>query len=63
MQALGNIISMSEGLAESLRILNLAVFQICKIGYFSMIEGCGTGFTAGYTVLSLEKMVSDVFEP
>ena len=53
---------MSEGLEESLRILNLAVFQICKIGYFSMIEGCGTNFTAGYTVFRLEKMVSDVLE-
>ena len=54
-QALGNIISMSEGLAESLRILNLAVFQICKIGYFSMILGSCTDFTAVYTVLKLEK--------
>ena len=53
---------MSEGLAESWRMLNLAVFQISKIGYFSMIEGCGTDFTAGYTVLRLEKMVSDVLE-
>ena len=53
---------MSEGLAECLRILNVAVFQICKIGYFSMIESCGTDFTSGYTVLRLEKMVSDVLE-
>ena len=27
-----------------------------------MIEGCGTDFTAVYTVLRLEKMVSDVLE-
>ena len=53
---------MSEGLAESLRILNPAVFQICKIGYFSMIEGCGTDFTAVHTDLRLEKMVSDALE-
>ena len=53
---------MSEGLAESLGILNPAVFQILQIGYFSMIEGCGTDFTAVYTVLRLEKMVSDVLE-
>ena len=53
---------MSEGLAESLRILNLAVFQICKIGYFSMIQGCGTDFTALYTLLKPEKMFSGVLE-
>ena len=53
---------MSEGLAESLRMLNLAVIQICKIAYFSMIERSCTDFTAGYTVLRLEKMVSDVLE-
>ena len=47
--------SMSEGLAESLRILNPAVLKICKIGYFSKIQGCGTDFTAVYTVLKLEK--------
>ena len=43
-------------------ILNRAVLQICKIGYFSMIEGCFTDFTALYTVLKLEQMVSGVLE-
>ena len=37
-------------------------FLICKIGYFSMIEGRGTDFSAVYTVLTLEKMVSAVLE-
>ena len=48
------------GIYES--ILNRAVLQICKIGSFSMIEGCFTDFTALYTVLKLEKMVSGVLE-
>ena len=43
-------------------ILNRAVLQICKIGYFSMIEGSFTGFTALYTVLMLERMVSGSLE-
>ena len=43
-------------------ILNRAVQQICKIGYFSMIEGSFTDFTALYTVLKLEQMVSGVLE-
>ena len=43
-------------------ILNLAVLQICKIGYFSMIEGSFTDFTALYTVLKVEEMVSGVLE-
>ena len=43
-------------------ILNRAVLQICKIGYFSMIEGSFTDFTTLYTVLKLQKMVSGVFE-
>ena len=43
-------------------ILNRAVLQICKIGYFSMIEGSFTDFTALYTVLKLEQMVSGVLE-
>ena len=50
----------SLGIYQS--ILNHAVLQICKIGYFSMIEGSFTDFTALYTVLKLEKMVSGVFE-
>ena len=43
-------------------ILNRAVLQTCKIGYFSMIAGSFTDFTALYTVLKLQKMVSDVLE-
>ena len=39
------------GIYES--ILNHAVLQICKIGYFSMIEGCFTDFSALYTVLKV----------
>ena len=48
-------------LAESFRlgiyqsILNPAVLDICKIGYFSIIEGFGTDFTAVYTVFKLKK--------
>ena len=41
------------GIYES--ILNREVLQICKIGYFSMIEVSFTDFTALYTVLKLEK--------
>ena len=48
------------GIYES--ILNRAVLQICKIGYFSLFEGFFTGFSALYTVLKLEKMVSGVLE-
>ena len=48
------------GIYES--ILNRAVPQICKIKYFSMIEGSFTDFTALYTVLKVEKMVSGVLE-
>ena len=59
---LGNIFQYVRSSARELGILNPAVFKICKIGYFSMIEGCGTDFTAVYTVLRLEKMVSDVLE-
>ena len=43
-------------------IFNRAALQICKIGYFSMIEGSFTDFTALYTVLKVEKMVSGVSE-
>ena len=51
-----------SGLGISESILNRAVLQICKIKYFSMIEGTFTDFTALYTVLKLEKMVSGVLE-
>ena len=43
-------------------ILNPIVLQICKIGYFYMIEGFCTDFTGVYTVLKLEKKLSDVLE-
>ena len=43
-------------------ILNPAVLQICKMGYFSNIECSFTDFTALYTVLKPEKMVSGVLE-
>ena len=49
-----------SGIYES--ILNRAVLQICKIGYFSMIAGCFTDFSALYTALKLQKMVSGVLE-
>ena len=48
------------GIYES--ILNRAVLQICQIRYFSMIEVSFTDFTALYTVLKLETMVSGVLE-
>ena len=51
-----------SGLGISESILNRAVLQICKIKYFSMIEGSFTDFTALYTVLKLEKMVSGILE-
>ena len=51
-----------SGLGIYQSILNRAVLQICKIGYFSMIEGAFTDFTTLYTVLKLEKMVSGVLE-
>ena len=51
-----------SGLGIYISILNRAVLQICKIGYFSMIEGSFTDFSALYTVLKLEKMVSGVLE-
>ena len=51
-----------SGLGISESILIRAVLQICKIKYFSMIEGSFTYFTALYTVLKLEKMVSGVLE-
>ena len=43
-------------------ILNPAVLQICKIGYFSMIEVSISDFTAAHTVLKVEEMVSDLLE-
>ena len=51
-----------SGLGIYQSVLNHAVLQICKIGYFSIIEGSFTDFTAQYTVLKLEKMVSGVLE-
>ena len=51
-----------SGLGIYQSILNRAVLQICKIGYFSMIEGSFTDFTALYEVLKLEQMVSNVLE-
>ena len=43
-------------------ILNPIVLQIFKIGYFSMIEGFCTEVTGVYTVLKLEKKLSDLLE-
>ena len=43
-------------------ILNRAVLQICKIGYFSTIEGSFTDFRALYTVLKVKKMGRGVLE-
>ena len=51
-----------SGLGIYQSILNRAILQICKIGYFSMIEGSFTDFTTLYTVLKVEKMVSGVLE-
>ena len=51
-----------SGLGIYQSFFNRAVLQICKIGYFPMIEGSFTDFTALYTVLKLEKMVSGVLE-
>ena len=51
-----------SGLGIYISILNRAVLQICKIGYFSMIEGSFNDFSALYTVLKLEKMVSGFLE-
>ena len=49
-----------SGLGIYQSILNSAVLQICKIGYSPMIEASFTDFSAQYTVLKLEKMVSGV---
>ena len=51
-----------SGLGIHQSILNPAVLEICKIGYFSMIEGSCSDFTAVYTVLKLEKKLSDFLE-
>ena len=51
-----------SGLGIYQSISHRAVLQIWKIGYFSVIEGSFTDFTALYTVLKLEKMVSGVLE-
>ena len=42
-----------SGLGIYQSILNPAVLQICKIGYFSVIEVSCSDFTAVYTVLKL----------
>ena len=51
-----------SGLGIYQSILSRAVLQICKIGYFSMIEVSFCDFTAVYTVLKVEEMVSGVLE-
>ena len=51
-----------SGLGIYQSTLNRAVLQICKIGYLSMIEGSFTDFTALYTVLNVEAMVTGVLE-
>ena len=51
-----------SGLGIYQSILNRAVLQLCKIGYISMIQRSFTDFSALYTVLKLEKMVSGVLE-
>ena len=51
-----------SGLGIYQSILNRTVLQICKIGYFSMIEGTFTQVTALYTFLKVEKMVSGFLE-
>ena len=51
-----------SGLGLYQSILNRAVLQICKMRYISMIEGSFTYFTALYTVLKVEEMVSDLLE-
>ena len=51
-----------SGLGIYQSFFNRAVLQICKIGYFSMIEVSCSDFTDVYAVLKLEKMVSGVLE-
>ena len=60
--ALGNIFQYVRRSGKKFGNLKPCSFSNLQIGYFSMIEGCGTDFTAVYTVLRLEKMVSDVLE-
>ena len=43
-------------------ILNRAVLQLCKFGYFPLIEGSCTGLTTVYTVLKRAQMATDVLE-
>ena len=43
-------------------ILNPAVLHICKIGYFSMIEGSCTDLATVYTVFKHAQMATDVLE-
>ena len=59
--SLDNMLKVS-GLGIYQSMLNRAVLQIWKIGYFPMIEGSFTDFSDQYTVLKLEKMVSGVLE-
>ena len=51
-----------SGLGIYQSILNRAVLQICKTRYFSMMEVSCSDFTAVYTVLKVEEMVSYVLE-
>ena len=50
------------GLGGYKSILNLAVLQVCKIGYCPMIEGPISDTTTVYTVLKHAQIVSDVLE-
>ena len=55
-------------LAEIFRLGNISIYlkpwssTNLKIGYFSLIESFCTDFNAVYTVLKLEKKVSDILE-
>ena len=51
-----------SGLGIYQSILNRALLQIWQIGYCSMIERSFADFSALYTILKLEKMVSGVLE-
>ena len=51
-----------SGLGIYQSILNPEVLQMWKVGYFSMILGSCTNFTPVYTVLKLEKKLSDFLE-
>ena len=51
-----------SGLGIYQSILNRAALQICKIGYFSIIEVSCSDFTAVHKVLKVEEIVSGVLE-